>query len=289
MLKADMNRRFFLIASTAAVTAPGYVMAQTIDPKEARIRLNLATKLGMLAQRASKAATFETLGITVTDMQAQLVDADKQAGAIVDAMLNGNDAFGTTRERSVSVQFELEDLQTAWTTAMGGFVSETTALVAFANACAEISDMGTTVVETFKDVYIGPSIESQMANTLQLLGRQRELTQTMAGQLGRVLLGLDADANVAGLSKNHTIFGNTLTVLKDSPASYGLPLPPSEETVALLEEQIAVWGSKKDFVEAAINTSTLSEAQQAEFLSHSEALLTASDALFEVYQNDGFA
>ena len=93
---------------------------------------------------------------------------------------------------------------------------------------------------------------NQMANVINLAGKQRMLTQKMTKEALFIAKGIDAQKNIEALKKTEALFDKTLKGLINGDSSLNLPKTTDKTILAQLDKVSKLWASMKKNIDAVI-------------------------------------
>ena len=224
-----------IIAGLLPMTAQaGSAMGDTI---------NVAGRQRMLSQKMSKEIFLIAAGIDADGNRANL----KKTAALFDSSLKGLKDFGHS-----NIAGQLKVVSGLW----GTFHKHVAAVVAGDTSKEVLAKVAAENMPLLKNMnkgvqmYVkaaGSSMAKELADTINIAGRQRMLTQKMSKEAVMIALGIDAAGNKGNLAKTATLFDTSLK---------GLNAFGNGDIAAQLKVVSDLWGSFHAHVKAALSGDT---------------------------------
>ena len=187
---------------------------------ENAFKINLAGRQRMLSQRIAQAACFASLGVDVAAHTAMAQKAHSEFDATLKALRHGSTDLGIPGETNAGILAALDDVEPVWSS-FGSAVASTFLADEFelwvlgvinANRLDILREMNEAVTE-FVQVYSNVGIDPARAETINVAGRQRMLTQKAAAEFCLVIQGEAGAQNRALLRGTVNLFGTSLSSL----------------------------------------------------------------------------
>jgi hypothetical protein len=287
--------RVALMGAAMALCAPAAAPAQQstqVGAAEAALRIDVAGRQPMLAQRMAKAACLAARGIDRDDAMAELRDAYEAFAAAHAALRDGDPAMRLGPERVETVRAALDRTDPAWSvarmivsTSLAGAEVDAATLPMLDRAAQALLDGMEEAVGLAAVAYADGAADTPLALTvtLNLAGRQRMLSQRIVKEACLMGTG-DDEARRARLSEAVALFDASLDALRTGMPEAGIMPPPSQEIEFRLAWVAQLWGGLRSDLRAL----TLSEGPvAAETLSalseRSELVLSEMDETVRLY------
>ena len=205
--------------------------------------INVAGRQRMLTQKMSKEVLLIAAGIDTAGNQANL----KKTATLFDTSLKGLKDFG-----HANIAAQLKVVSGLWETfhkhvaaAAGGDTSKGVLASVAAENMPLLKNMNKAVQMYAKAA--GSTMSQDLADTINVAGRQRMLTQKMSKEILLIAAGVDGAANTKNLDETAKLFDSTLKGLKD----FG-----NADIAAQLKVVTGLWGKFHAHVKAALSGDT---------------------------------
>lgn len=222
-------------------------------------RINVAGQLGTLSQRIIGSACNVHSGVTVRESQAVLQISADQFDRISDALLYGNRSFGILgEERRARTLQTINKLNEAWVplleqareTQVSG--NDAAVIAALASQSDPLLDTANILVSEITGQYADPvSLLHADALLIDLAGRQRMLAARMSKDMCLIAAGINVETAKTDLAAASTLFGDTLSALRNGLPSVGVRPPPTEKIAEGLQYVVEEWDAMQPFIAQA--------------------------------------
>jgi len=172
--------------------------------------INLAGKQRMLTQKMSKEALFVAKGIDADANKANLAKTVALFDKTLKGLIGGDATLGLPKTTNEAILKQLEVVSGLW----GPFKAsiEKGDLAAISKQNIPLLKNMNKAVQMYAKAS-GSKLDPAMAQTINLAGRQRMLTQKMTKELLLAANGIEVEANKANAKKTFTLFKTTLADL----------------------------------------------------------------------------
>jgi hypothetical protein len=172
--------------------------------------INLAGKQRMLTQKMSKEALFVAKGIDADANKANLAKTVALFDKTLKGLIGGDEGLGLPKTTNAEIVGQLNVVVELW----GPFKAsvEKGDLEAISKQNIPLLKNMNKAVQMYAKAS-GSKLDPAMAQTINLAGKQRMLTQKMTKELLLAANGIDADANKANAKKTFGLFKKTLADL----------------------------------------------------------------------------
>lgn len=251
MAKLYNSGRLFLLPFMALVLmAVGLLPAAVQASSDMGDAINIAGRQRMLTQKMSKEILLIAAGIDVAGNQDNL----KKTATLFDASLKGLQDFG-----HANIAAQLKVVTGLWETfhkhvsaVLAGDTSKDVLLKIATENMPLLTNMNTTVQMYTKAA--GSTMSQDLADTINIAGRQRMLTQKMSKEILLIALGIDTASNTENLQKTAELFDTTLKGLKD----FG-----DAEITAQLQVVSGLWNKFHTHIQAGVSGNTAKAVLQS--------------------------
>jgi len=213
-----MKRILSVVALGACLTLGAHAEATKADTSSATVQnkqqsgnvINLAGKQRMLTQKMSKEALFAAKGIDADANKANLAKTAALFDKTLNGLINGDESLGLPKTENPEIVGQLKKVKELW----GPFKAsiEKGDLEAISKQNIPLLKNMNAAVQMYAKAS-GSKLDPEMAQTINVAGRQRMLTQKMTKELLLAANGIDADANLANAKKTFKLFETTLADL----------------------------------------------------------------------------
>jgi hypothetical protein len=222
-----------------------------VQRRDAQHRINLAGRQRMLSQRMAKAACFASLGIDTAAHIAESREAYTLFKSSLAALISGSSEVGLAPERDLEILHALRDEDRSWT--------------GYAAAVLEFEDKfpASETKRTLQSVYDlnlplldaadnavdliefanqdGRIVRLGLANTINVAGRQRMLSQKMSKEFCMIASGYKPEETRAQLGDTINLFVAFHEKLKSGLSAMRLASKDGEPIRAQLQKVEAMW------------------------------------------------
>lgn len=290
-----MNRRVFLnSASLAACVAivPVGGSALAMAAGQVAHRILAADKLSFLTEKVAKAVVLLSLGAEVEKDLAELQEAHDEFDDILLGFREGKGSSGVDRERFVSVNNALKEVEKLW--------------MPYRKAIEEIIEAGKVddehlhlivdndevlektcheVVRKLEEAYGDVDIDLALALALDFAGRQRMLTQKICKEIALAATGQDTEEHHKKFKKNAKKFGKIVDVLiEGGSSSITMAKPPSNAALEALTEVQTHWAKLQPVVEQLDSVDVPNVDDVAHFCAEMDVLEIESEKAALLYE-----
>lgn len=239
---------------------PVPVAAQTDALEEALVRIDLAGRQRMFAQRMAGLSCLVSLDIDAETHAREALGIRDQYRELLEDLRDGNAEVGIRAETDPAVKRAITEAMTPFNELSDLLsVFETRSTLATQRLQA-ISVSSSQVFDTA--VTLASQVQSSRSSALQDLtliksmiinisGRQRMLAEKAFKEFCLAQAGADTEKNLERLTETVRIFDNTLDALINGLPGMILP-PPNEAIKAKLEEVRSVWMPVKSILDRAL-------------------------------------
>ena len=213
-----MKKILSVVALGACLTLGAHAEATKADTSSATVQnkqqsgnvINLAGKQRMLTQKMSKEALFAAKGIDADANKANLAKTAALFDKTLNGLINGDESLGLPKTENPEIVGQLKKVKELW----GPFKAsiEKGDLEAISKQNIPLLKNMNAAVQMYAKAS-GSKLDPEMAQTINVAGRQRMLTQKMTKELLLAANGIDADANLANAKKTFKLFETTLADL----------------------------------------------------------------------------
>ena len=172
--------------------------------------INLAGKQRMLTQKMSKEALFVAKGIDADANKANLVKTVALFDKTLKGLIDGDESLGLPKTTNPDILKQLNVVSELWIPFKASI--EKGDLEAINKQNLPLLKNMNKAVQMYARAS-GAKLDPEMAQTINLAGKQRMLTQKMTKELLLAANGIDADANKANAKKTFELFKKTLADL----------------------------------------------------------------------------
>lgn len=255
-----LNRRAFMNSAALAAIATllpvgGNALAMAVG--QVAHRILAADKLSFLTEKVAKAVVLLSLGAEVEKDLKELQYAHDEFDNILLGFKEGKGTSGVDRERFVSVNNALKEVEALWAPyriaieeiiEAGSVDDEHLHLIVdndevLEKACHE-------VVRKLEEAYGDVDIDLALALALDFAGRQRMYTQKICKEIALAATGKETAEHHKKFKKNAKKFGKIIDVLiEGSSSSITMAKPPSNAALEALTEVQVHWAKLQPVVE----------------------------------------
>lgn len=213
-----MKRILSVVALSACLTVGAHAEATKADTPSATVQskeqsgnvINLAGKQRMLTQKMSKEALFAAKGIDADANKANLAKTVALFDKTLNGLINGDESLGLPKTENPEIVGQLKKVAELW----GPFKAsiEKGDLEAISKQNIPVLKNMNAAVQMYAKAS-GSKLDPEMAQTINVAGKQRMLTQKMTKELLLAANGIDTDANLANAKKTFKLFETTLADL----------------------------------------------------------------------------
>ncbi|RED17939.1 type IV pili methyl-accepting chemotaxis transducer N-terminal domain-containing protein [Pontivivens insulae] len=282
-----------LMALAVSLAAPAN--AQMARAEQGLYRIDIAGSLRMRTQRMLRNACYVAAGIQDDSITSALPQDIAEADAIQLRLIEGDEALGLTAERSPVIRHQLEEMiAIRWEQFKLYPLYISASGTASADDLAQMSELADHLVSGFNELVAdleekyarGSVLPADQTRTLNVMGRQRMLSQRIAAQHCALATGDDPASATAELAQTLSVLNTAFTDLRFGNLDNRI-VEPSEETLAALECAHETFLGMSDLIEAGLNgdVPTVEELGQMNVLSN--LLLRQSHDALQI-ANDGF-
>ncbi len=246
--------------------------AQAATKHETAVQINLSGKQRMLTQKMTKEMLFIARGIDVEANQAALKKTATLFETTLDGLVVGNPNLGLPPTEDPAIVQQLAKVKNLWAdykkyveTALAGGLTR--------SMLEDIERLNMPLLkEMNKAVQMyakagGSKISPALANTINLAGKQRMLTQKMTKELLFIANGVHPEKNKAELQKTVALFDRTLKGLMHGDKELGLPGTKDPKILAQLQEVQKLWQQYKPILDKAdVSDAALEQAARLNLL-----------------------
>ncbi len=246
--------------------------AQAATKHETAVQINLAGKQRMLTQKMTKEMLFIARGIDVQSNQAALKKTAMLFETTLDGLVVGNPQLGLPPTEDPAIVQQLAKVKSLW----ADYKKYVDAALAGNMTHAMLEDIERLNMPLLKEMnkavqmYAkagGSKISPALANTINLAGKQRMLTQKMTKELLFIANGVHPEKNKAELQKTVALFDRTLKGLMHGDKELGLPGTKDPKILAQLQEVQKLWQQYKPILDKAdVSDAALEQAAKLNLL-----------------------
>jgi nitrate/nitrite-specific signal transduction histidine kinase len=231
--------------------------------------INLAGKQRMLTQKMSKEALFVAKGIDTEANKANLAKTVALFDKTLKGLIGGDESLGLPKTTNPEIVEQLNVVVKLW----GPFKAsiEKGDLEAISKQNIPLLKNMNKAVQMYAKAS-GSKLYPAMAQTINLAGRQRMLTQKMTKELLLAANGIDTDANKANAKKTFELFKTTLADLTAKA--------PNDE----IKAQLGVVKTLMDEYQPIIESGDTSEAALKKAEALNMKLLKESNKAVKMYE-----
>jgi len=211
-----MRRVMSMVALSACLTfgvnlnaSEGASTTQQVKQQSGNV-INLAGKQRMLTQKMSKEALFVAKGIDVDNNKANLDKTVALFDKTLKGLISGDTQLGLPKTENPEILAQLTVVKELWVPFKSSI--EKGNLKAISEQNIPLLKNMNKAVQMYAKAS-GSKLDPAMAQTINLAGRQRMLTQKMTKELLLAANGIDAEANKANAKKTFNLFKTTLSDL----------------------------------------------------------------------------
>lgn len=225
----------FLVILFVFIGGPGPLSAVSgaQAASESALRINLAGRQRMLSQRMAKAMCFAALGVDQAGHVEMAAIAHGDFERVLSALRNGDAELGLSSESDPNVLSALDDVDELWEkyghAVDRGVQSENVDpwILAAVNSykLPTLVQMNEAVTEIVQ-VYATGDVPPELAQTINVAGRQRMLSQKATAEFCLIVQGLGSRQNREALGKTLQLFNASLSSLQ--AGTEGMVSPPSD-------------------------------------------------------------
>lgn len=251
---------FALLAFAPAAPAAN---PEPITARQDAVRkINLSGRQRMLSQRIAQAACHAEMGVDRDANLRILAEATGLYHSTLQALRNGSDEMGILPEKDPSVIAALDAVGEIWPAfrdaTEGVRLSDTGALDAIARTNTALLARSNDVVQALVASRGDAVVAADLAQTIDVAGRQRMLSQRIAKGACFVARGIDGAA--AELIDSIALFEASHAALLGGDADRGIVAAPFDELLAQLMIVDAGWADLRDAARRASGGQALSTA-----------------------------
>ena len=216
----------------------------------------LATRLDWLNERLlTEIAAMPLDGFDHVEPDTIMHHLD-EIGTILTVLRDGSEEHGLGVERSVGVQFALDDMREVWgeyepiarrVVEAGG--PTTADLEELERLNETFETMAAALVDKIYDIYSDKVMTVETARSLKILSHSITRTQTMKKYLVLAVVGFHADEELAKLGEAANIFNLQIQALVKDHANYGMAPPPTPEAEAALARVGECWAELSGIID----------------------------------------
>ena len=235
--------------------------------KQMAVKINLSGKQRMLSQKMTKEALLISLGVDTEVNKKNLEVSATLFDQTLKGLQSGDESLNLTKTDNTKIIKQLNEVTTLWKE----FYPNIKAITASDNdnkALKNLASMNLPLLKTMNKA-VGMYTKSSgadlndLANVINLSGRQRMLTQKMTKELLLVASDINKSDNLDNLKVTAQLFDKTLKGLMSGDKDLNLP---TTKSAAILKQLVVVkllWDEFQAVVEKA-DTSTESLKKVAE-------------------------
>jgi len=212
------------------------IVGQLIQQKNLKgLVLNLSGKQRMLTQRMTKNALLIAIGIDKANSQKDLIFCANLYNQTLNGFIKGDKALKLTATKNPQIQAHLKVIQTKWQPFYKNAMSlaknkklDQNALKYMIGKNLEMLKLSHKLVQMYKNDTTGSKISPEMAEKVDLSGRQRMLSQKMLKEKLLIMYKINAKDNISRLAVDMKDFNIVLhDLIKGNKARNWSPEPIS--------------------------------------------------------------
>ncbi len=274
----------FVALTTAVVVMSGSVLAVT------GVDVNLAGKQRMLTQKMSKEVALIASGVDVSANVASLKASHDLFDKTLKGLRTGDEGLGLAGTSDGGITGCLDSVEGVWSK-FGGSIAEITAagsvsdeqLQVVATRNRPLLTVMNRCVKLFEKAVGDSGASAEIAMAINVVGRQRMLTQKMSKEFFLLSAGYKPDYQKGEIAKTIAQFDGALSGLINGDSVAGLPVAPSAEIKAQLEKVKGMWAPFKAVMEKAAAGEALTDADKKAVAAQNMPLLKAMNAAVVMY------
>jgi len=250
-----------------------------VEP-QMKIKIDLSGKQRMLTQKMTKEALLISLEIDKEKNKENLIKTRKLFDQTLIGLKEGDETLELTKTEHKDILLQLAKVEALWSTFKVNVTAETmdtkTLLELAENNLGLLSSMNK-VVSMYADVS-GADL-NELANVINLAGKQRMLTQKMTKERLLIVSGLHKDENTKNIKETIALFDRTLEGLIKGDKDLALPATKDKAILVQLKEVQTLWAKFKPI----ISQEKVDKALLADIAEYNLPLLIAMDKAVKMY------
>ncbi len=281
-----MRLKSFIIATALSFS----LITPALAEATLKATINIAGRQRMLTQKMSKELLMVHLGINTNTNAENLAKTTTLFENSFQDILRGNKKLKIARVTDQKAFKDLMDVLAIWSnfSILNQHVSEHkkahrghVAITDFFNL--PLLKTSNIAVQSIAKSAGKSGISPKLANTINLAGRQRMLSQKMSKEFLFILSDYKPDHFRSELKKTYTLFNTTLANLQNGNRAQNILAPTSEALTAQLAKVSNIWSNFKQPIATAINGENISTAQKNIIINQNLTLLKEMNKAVQLY------
>lgn len=230
-----------------------------IDPNEsASNKVKLSGRQTMLTQSIAKSICFAYLGVKPDEHLLEAAQASSLFSETLSALKSGSGQKGIIREENPEIKKQLDMLSENWRPFKNIVNSVLTSRKPTLSDLQDIQEINVLVLEQtaktsamIEKHYGGGELGADLANTINIAGQPRTLTQKAAKEFCMSIAKISREKNLAALDETRERFFDTIFYLFFGNEEKGILAPASYELDFEYTELFGVWFLLEEIFELA--------------------------------------
>jgi len=278
---------WLILAATAPTLSPQSVSAAATSAQESATKINVSGRQRMLTQRMAAAACFMAIKVDVDGQAEVLQDARDLYGRSLDGLKNGNAKLGLLPESDSTVLKELSLGDALWQDFSGNvdvaLTGDPAAAIVQMELSTPILEQSDRIVKAFVDSRGSTAdLTAKMAQTIDLAGRQRMLSQRIAKSACAMQGAKFPRTAAAELTVAKREFGEALAALEAGSAT--VVAPPSTAIADQLEIVRGLWTDLDAPLQEILDGTLLSVDEMSAVAAQTTKLLQEMNKVVGMYE-----
>lgn len=253
--------------------------------------IDVSGRQRMLSQKMVKEILYVYNDINASENIGNLEKTSNLYNTSLDQLILGDDAAGIPSAASDADTFaELTEVQSLWEDVKGlidGVVAEGSVDKGFLsfldeNSITLLKESNDVVQSLVKALNSGAGTDPATANTINIAGRQRMLSQKMSKEFLFIKAGFRTDKYKSELSKTVDLFENSLKDLKSGNAGKNIA-SPSDKVAAQLDVVSGIWAEISPALRKAASGGAITAADVSTVSSKEGPLLVEMNKAVKMY------
>lgn len=290
MVKKIFETVFALCLTSVGFAVPLHGADQpNITQQQANEQIDLAGRQRMLSQRMAAASCLALTGVDVINQRAITQASWEEFDNFLVAIRNGDPGKGWVAAQDADVLSAIEQVEAIWSDARLPILQiaagdlQLAVVQEFIAGSQPLLERSDDLVKALSGSFGGVVIGSSQAETIDIAGRQRMLTQRMLKQACLFAIGYHRDETQAALEDSIDLFDRSLYALSRGDVQAGIMEPPTPELRTQLARIMTLWQTHKSNLSQLVSDKTMNLSYLGKLAEQSDVLLLESNKAVKMY------